>query len=291
MCLSLTLMESLRQQMPLRRIISMNENVMISFWTFRLERRLQSSFLLEFSVYQCGRCSESFATGRELKNHLDMMNKTKYSDQLKYFECFICKRFRTKDETAMRDHIKQHPYMKIPKCEICNTQTAPISHLCGKNKIVQCEYCPEKLMTTEKLLEHLNSMHKSNRRLYGCEKCPKYFPMVFLKDCHQMSHSERNPKVKCDMCLKTFTTKGSLTTHKETHSSKENCKIEPHCHPFHQVVEKFDLNLLLFLQHFCATNAARDFLRLKSYAITKASMPDRPYSAPHVQRNFSIHSL
>lgn len=131
------------------------------------------------------------------------------------FECFICKNHTTKTKLAMQKHIRRH--RKYSKCEICGRRSESTSHLCGKNADVQCEYCEKRFGTTAKMQQHLDRVHKT-RRLYGCDKCSKFFAMIFFKNCHQASHSESS-EFKCDKCPKSFARRALLIYHKKTHQA------------------------------------------------------------------------
>lgn len=137
------------------------------------------------------------------------------------FECYICHR-TTKSMVAMRKHIRRH--FKFFKCDVCNKRSKLSAHLCGSDTDVQCEYCPERFRATADVKKHLDIAHKTFRQMYGCSKCPKFFAMVFFRDCHQASHSKNNV-YKCDMCPRICTKKTLLANHKKRlHTASEKCK-------------------------------------------------------------------
>lgn len=176
--------------------------------------------MLGFLVYQCGICDELFETGKLLNDHLHLHEDV--SDRpvkREHFECYICKTHKTKTAKDMRKHMRQH---RQKRCEICKEILQSMSHLCGNNIDVQCEYCSERFKTTENMRKHLVDVHKSNQRLYQCKMCPKYFPMIFLRDCHQATHTKRQEQ-QCDICPKKFVTKLRLARHKEIHRTQK-CK-------------------------------------------------------------------
>lgn len=165
----------------------------------------------------------SFTSMKQLVEHLRKVNH--HLDDRVTFECFVCKRYKIKTESFMRNHIKRCGVKRIrkSKCLICRQPLAIAeldSHLCGDNADVQCEYCADRFTVTKVLREHLENVHKSNRRLYKCKTplCKKYFPMIFLKECHESVHDPESEEVlACDTCGKQFSSQLSLTGHKKVH--------------------------------------------------------------------------
>lgn len=223
---------------------------------------------IKFSDFQCGKCDESFEIGLDLHHHLRTHISKSFRDilQPKYFECFICKKHKTKTMTAMRKHMKKHSMRNYSKCEICNIRSESASHLCGKKEHVQCEYCSKQFQTTKQMQKHLDDVHKNNQRLYRCAKCPKFFAMVFFKDCHEALHLEKQ-ELQCDMCPKKFATNEYLSNHRKRHTDLQKCK-NYFRNSFFPFVVLFLLNFISSSsqqqhQNFCVKNAERNFLRLK----------------------------
>lgn len=196
-------------------------------------------------MFKCGRCQESFETGQQLQRHLrsheqasnpdrvparerkrDEGNTDKISKRIEY-ECYLCK-CNYKKLGTMRKHMNSHIKRQVVFhfCSICRTKvdrTKMNFHVCGQRDDIQCEYCSERFTGTNKLLKHLNQIHKTKRRLYECEKCIKHFPMIFLRDFHQNTHAnepdeysrsanhtkrldaEKAKHHLCDECGKIFT--------------------------------------------------------------------------------------
>lgn len=222
-------------------------------------------------VFKCGKCDESFETGRLLGYHLRAharlsipirtSNSAAASAPLKKavasapvkvkeikskvskpppkvaqkpmskrgeYQCYLCK-IKYKSLVFMRKHMKLHSdrikSVAYDPCSICRIKIRRKemnAHLCDQKDSVQCEYCSVHFMATNELLDHLETMHPINRRLYRCEKCIKYFPMIFLRDSHQTCHAnepQANSKTSghrkvlnveksranlCDECGKTF---------------------------------------------------------------------------------------
>lgn len=141
------------------------------------------------------------------------------------FQCYLCKiEFDNISET--KEHMKLHE--RTNKCAICRmrlTLNELNSHLCDNIKSIRCEYCQDKFTATSKLLDHLNKSHEQ-RKFYNCDGCPKYFPMIALKEYHMKANGHDAPKLfACNVCPKTFRCKITLNKHMKCHSmTSERCK-------------------------------------------------------------------
>lgn len=196
-------------------------------------------------MFKCGKCDESFETGPLLQRHLrvhkfptpvpapvpipvaapaakQIRKKQKSSKSAKQqvsrekisiaveYECYLCKR-KYKNLKFMRKHMRNHMNdgsITSHLCPICRTEqdrTNMNTHLCSGKNDVQCEYCSKGFKSTNKLLKHLDKVHRTNRRFYRCDKCPMLFPMIWLKDCHQNTHAdEPDQHLKTDTLNKTL---------------------------------------------------------------------------------------
>lgn len=192
---------------------------------------IDQRIFLTFKIVLCKKCFELFPNVEELVEHLRIVDNHRV-----LFECFVCKRFTTRSEKIMRKHIERHD--RQPKkpvsakkfrrvCLICRiplTVTNFGTHLCGDKVDVQCEYCAEKFTATKPLCEHLDAVHKTQRNLYTCAKCPRIFAMVFIRDNHETSHSQNLRPFKCEKCPKKFARQISLSKHIKLHDS-HTCKF------------------------------------------------------------------
>lgn len=163
-------------------------------------------------MFKCGKCQESFETGQQLQRHLRIHEQASNlegvpvknrnegdTDNRFEYECYMCK-CNYKKLATMQKHMNLH--MKSEKsvfqcCSICRTKvdrTKMNNHVCdGQRDNIRCEYCSKLFTGTNKLLKHLDVAHKTKRRLYECEKSRRHFPMIFLRDFHQITH-EKKPK-------------------------------------------------------------------------------------------------
>lgn len=139
----------------------------------------------------------------------------------KSYQCYLCRtNFSTTEE--IRVHMKRHE--RDQKCELCKmelTFNELYSHLCGKEKSIRCDYCADEFTATLKLIDHLEESHEKGLSFHQCEKCPKYFAMLTLKEFHMASHNGQSNQFVCKICSKAFSTKISLNVHVKRHENTE----------------------------------------------------------------------
>lgn len=203
-----------------------------------------------------------------------------------YYECFMCKHYKTESKLAIRKHIRRH--RKYSKCEVCSRRSLSSSHLCGENtEDVQCEYCSKRFKSTAKMQQHLEKLHKTNLRLYGCDKCSKFFPMIFFKNCHRASHTKKHV-FKCDRCPKVFLKRTLLMCHKKTHQSVR-CNLFYYLHFCYLALDYIAWVLIyssFVPKHSYVKSAVRLLIRLQIWNNIKNRIPRRQSNALYVQRNF-----
>eukprot|EP01083_Nonionella_stella_P085007 235406_1 len=85
----------------------------------------------------------------------------------------------------------------------------------------QCDVCPEYFPVSTMLLLHKRSHTKIQ---FACEICGKCFKVKHLLKKHMVVHTDARP-FKCDVCNKTYKSRGHLTTHKYTHSRPFKCNM------------------------------------------------------------------
>lgn len=257
----------------------------------------------KFAVYTCKKCDEPFTSMKKLVNHLRTVKQHRV-----LFECFICKWNNTYSEKTMRNHIKRHE--KTPqkrfrrKCLVClmlcHSAADLDSHLCGDKVDIQCEYCDEHFTATTELCEHLTSVHQSSQRFYRCSKCPKYFPMIFLKDCHENVHSKKNSQselLNCDTCSKQFFDKKTFTDHKRFHNRPNGKRTSEDLRIFHS--DWFFVNVFFTALYLCdlCGKSFKSITSLEAHmqssihsqepTIQCPSCPRKFYSTTHFKRHFS----
>lgn len=146
-----------------------------------------------------------------------------HGKRVKRLQCFVCKLGEFATIAELRLHMKTHDSRE---CDICKTDLdfdALASHLCGDERAICCDYCPNQFTSTTTLVEHLENAHENNKKFYGCESCLKCFPMLILKEFHMKSHDKPRPFV-CEICSKSFSSKKYLKNHQYLHNqTKRKC--------------------------------------------------------------------
>lgn len=133
------------------------------------------------------------------------------SDRANKFRCNLCK-LELETEEALNNHQIEHKNYR--KCEICKINANPETHLCSTENSILCEYCDESFTVTTKLLKHLEEAHEQ-KKLHRCEKCPKFFSMIRLRELHMEQHMNEPCQAQfiCKICSKNFANKNGLYIH------------------------------------------------------------------------------
>ena len=180
--------------------------------------------------FKCPSCDAAFAMNGRLKAHVENVHEKK-----RPFKCEICNRgFYAKDQLRIHIesvHEKKRPYI----CDICGKSYPTKCNLSihtkrvheGKMRI-SCKECPLTFTTRNALKYHVTMIHqlkgksidetniselcenpdvaeiiqkKLLKKIY-CKVCEKY---VFGRASHiSEQHNEKNGKVKCPKCDKSF---------------------------------------------------------------------------------------
>lgn len=119
--------------------------------------------------------------------------------------------------------VSTHVQVKNKQCSVCESRLTIIelgNHLCNSDeKEIVCEYCSVSFSTTITLLEHIN-IH--DQKLYKCEKCPKFFPMIRLKELHMLNHKFEPKTFICKICSQSFVNESRLKAHRDNQHTTES---------------------------------------------------------------------
>lgn len=133
------------------------------------------------------------------------------------YECYICKTQIHRHVDALRIHMKTHFNSNQSVCRFCRGEyDKTYSHLCGGETTIQCDYCDQVFTTTVQLITHLGDAHEQ-KKLYQCDKCLKYHPMLFLKKHHYCNGEQVTKPFACSICSKKFAHYFKLQIHEKSH--------------------------------------------------------------------------
>eukprot|EP01083_Nonionella_stella_P130949 397560_1 len=148
-------------------------------------------------VFKCEFCPEEFTIKDLLVHHVAVLHKLSHNTM-----------------ESEEDPTSTSTSTIASECDT-NQQEATSNVSFGK---FQCDDCPEYFPVSSMLLLHKRS-HKKNL----CKICGKYFKRLTR---HMVVHTDVRP-FKCDVCDKTFKSRGCLTTHKHTHNKPFKCNMCP----------------------------------------------------------------
>lgn len=182
------------------------------------------------AVYKCGRCDMTFDSSAGLVKHMQTLQlRCNENPNHASFECFLCKMKFCVNWAELCHHMSD-THSRDEQCKICReylTGRELNGHLCGNESSVHCEYCKKSFKSTVKLLKHIERMHGQHKKLYRCDECREFFPMMKLKQLHSIYHSTIEKPFMCYMCSKTFANETQLFNHERTHNKQNGIKNKP----------------------------------------------------------------
>lgn len=146
--------------------------------------------------YACCFCSEVFSKYSNLKRHNEFVHSYVDGDS-------------TKLNSSVLVNSNRQNANKNVRCEICRRSFGTVERLEKHNlmhktpmdpKLVQCTYCPERLLTPSALAMHVKS-HLFKNRLFNCLFCSQRFRLASEVISHVQIHME-NGTFTCQYCNK-----------------------------------------------------------------------------------------
>ncbi|XP_019624815.1 PREDICTED: LOW QUALITY PROTEIN: uncharacterized protein LOC109470336 [Branchiostoma belcheri] len=194
-------------------------------------------------IYRCNVCDATFTT----QVHLNTHKKVHSQDNL--YSCSKCPA-KFDQQSYLEDHMKTHS-ASVQE----SSKTAKPTESTGKSKDsaakktkwFTCQYCKSKFRGASRLAVHVNVHHweekqrsksqpasqniqdRFNGRNYKCPQCPSKFTNAVSLTIHQRVHQGDRPH-KCQKCLATFSTPGSLKRHVDSrHGTGMRRHTCPYC--------------------------------------------------------------
>ncbi|CAG5056264.1 unnamed protein product [Parnassius apollo] len=174
----------------------------------------------------CRKCGASFDTPEQLRDHLDIYNKSfkkscsKVSgeQELRCDHCY--KEFKT------RSNLQQHKLVHTNRsrdfsCHVCGkmfyTKGTLGTHILTheETKPYKCQFCPMAFKARGNLQSHI-SLH-SGAKPFVCEQCGKSFRVKRHLKSHSIVHTDLMPYI-CEYCNKPFRFKTRLNLHLRQHT-------------------------------------------------------------------------
>jgi len=177
--------------------------------------------------YLCPRCGERFAVMTDMQHHLVIHSATR-----RMFPCEMCTNTYT-SLAQLKVHIRIHNDERIFACTQCEMKFVSSSHANRHKRRVHeknryaCAQCERTFGYIGELTSHM--LTHAPTRSYGCSQCDKTFKLNSYLQTHIKSvHSNDRTALLCNICGKTFTTKGSLTVHRQLHTGERRYTC-PNC--------------------------------------------------------------
>lgn len=171
----------------------------------------------------CDRCSESFASRKLLRHHINTVHapaKSAHSEpQIR--SCKLCpKQFLCKFE--LRKHMRWHrkqTNVKPYECQICGYKCLEKAmrdrhvarHLGGMK--FTCDIC-HGTFDLERRKQHMQS--HTGERNHQCAECGRLFMTKINLRSHMLSHTEER-NYRCDLCPKVYKRSSKLSQHRRSH--------------------------------------------------------------------------
>lgn len=161
---------------------------------FRLSQRKMSGPTVR---YACCYCSEVFPKFSNLKRHNEqahsfvdaearngsVLTNSNRQNANKSFKCDVCIRYFSSAE-RLEEHRNLHS-----------------ASLAMDPKLVQCTYCPERMLTPSALAMHIKS-HLHKNKMFICLFCAKSFRMATELTAHVPMHLSGDGSYDCSHCHK-----------------------------------------------------------------------------------------
>ncbi len=186
--------------------------------------------------FNCGRCDKTFASQRNLTDHLKVVHEKDVANYM--FDCEHCgKKFykRCNYDSHVISHQPRH-VRKMFKCDQCGQSFKrsknlklhkEAKHLSnGLKKAYLCSMCGQCLESYTGYRQHL-AKHTGGvyvQRKYQCSNCNKSFRSPSDLKIHEVVHT-KDKAFTCDICNEKFTQKASLKDHCNVHLKKFVCSV------------------------------------------------------------------
>lgn len=181
---------------------------------------------------RCASCDALFKNVTSLRLHSIQIHSS-----CSVFKCAECGKVFPNYKSFI-NHARKHKKGLRYCCEYCNKQFAyikkHINSFHGDICLNTCQNCGAIFENEELLQDHLilySKGYKKKRKRskeydLKCKDCNKEFKSRSNLQQHRLVHTERSREFSCHVCGKMFFTKGTLSTHMNTHDEMKPFKCE-----------------------------------------------------------------
>lgn len=182
---------------------------------------------------RCAKCDALFKNVTSLRLHSKQIHTS-----CSVFKCAECGKVFAHYKSFI-NHARRHKKGLRYCCEYCNTQFPYLRKHINKTHndiwLNMCQNCGAIFDNEEQLQDHLvlyGKGYKKARRKESiecdlkCQDCKKEFKSRSNLQQHRLVHTERSRDFSCHVCGKMFFTKGTLSTHMNTHEDMKPFKCE-----------------------------------------------------------------
>ncbi|XP_005100958.1 zinc finger protein 814 [Aplysia californica] len=191
-----------------------------------------------YCVGNCDSCGLSFNRKFDLKvhslSHLPrevILQKLGNAEQQETcpFRCQVCGKKFTRN-FAYESHFHKHNMFELAYCDYCDQSFQDSKEMLDHRRKMHndqpnpyiCSLCGQGFDHSAKLVDHLYT--HPERNLYSCNKCQMTFSRQFDLAIHKFDHNWT--RFFCDLCPRSYASRGSLVTHMKNHSGNFDHKCD-----------------------------------------------------------------
>ncbi|XP_026464214.1 PR domain zinc finger protein 10-like isoform X2 [Ctenocephalides felis] len=167
---------------------------------------------------KCALCPKVFSLFKDKFEHHMAMH---INNDNQSYNCSQCPKIFN-SLPALTAHLKTHPWLKCPMCEMNFTVVGELrEHVKVHciNGVFTCKHCNKNFTQYRLIRKHIRAFHSEKK--FSCPHCNKMFPAQDKLKMHLLRHSDHR-EFLCAHCGKQFKRKDKLTEHMKCIHEKLN---------------------------------------------------------------------
>ncbi|XP_053699427.1 zinc finger protein OZF-like [Sabethes cyaneus] len=174
--------------------------------------------------YTCNICNKSMASRGYLTIHMRI-----HTGQHLH-RCELCNKGFQNRRELLGHHRGVHTGERPEECDICGKtfvtrgRMLQHRHLHTDEKTQHCDECGKAFRTPQQLRRH-RTIH-TGKSIADCEICGKGFLDKHYLKIHMVMHTDGKLPHRCELCEKSFSTKGKLATHRGKCHECKFCELK-----------------------------------------------------------------